>query len=556
MLIRPQKTQEKLSGYSYWQMFNFLATISFIFSPSYFTHSLSSMENEQTAITITDKDFQHLVWEREQGIAGFHKNIDPNPMIPAPENAVFNWSHLPVSERERLVKKQEEMFRQGKISMIVMAGGEATRFGGPKPFVLVSDDLGEFLKIKAANLHWIRNTYGTTIPMYVLSSEKRLEEFKTALTERYYYGLKADDFRWYVQGTIDTFIPSNAELEANFKEEALKDQLTYASTLRQINPDGIYRFQGERRKIPAGHFDAIAAFIISGLLSEALSQGIEFAPIVNIDNLQAILKNDGMIAYVAEQESDFGFILAEKNLNCMIRDALTHKVVQKKLIVRFRDNVLSFDGLQEFIQEAESEGYRYVINLERKTVDVYNIATGQKMQTTNIITSETGGTLIQPTDEKGRAIGKPIMKEGFELPLDFDHANAPFFNTNTIIINLRSLLKFLDLSQEQLAKMNFDERSVLVREKLIKQVKANFEFKHHEIKGEYPDLGVVKNGHTKILVIQLTRIMLQTAHLKGAKVSYIFAPRSSVFAPVKELEDKQSAAKNHRESLKQFTWNL
>ena len=175
------------------------------------------------------------------------------------------------------------------------------------------------------------------------------------------------------------------------------------------------------------------------------------------------------------------------------------------------------------------------------------------METKITIKTEIGGTLVQPSNEKGEAIGDPIMKEGFELPPNFDHANAPFFNTNTIILNLRSLLKFLDVSQEQLTKMNFEGRSLLVREKLIKQIKPNFEFKNHEVEGEYPDLGIVKEGKTKILVVQVTRIMLQAAHLKGAKVGYLFAPRASVFAPVKEPEDKKLAAEINREVLNNFT---
>ena len=260
-------------------------------------------------------------------------------MIPASENAVLNWSNLPPLERTRLVNNQEEMFRQGKIAMIVMVGGEATRFGSPKTFASVSDDLGEFLEIKAANLNWMRKTYKTNVPMYILSSEKRLEEFKEALLKRNYYGLNSDVFCWYVQGTVDTFIPSDAELKAKFKDDELKKYLAFASVIRQANPDGIYRFKGEQRKMPGGHFDAIAAFIISGLFSKALSSGIEFAPIVNIDNLQAILKNDGMIAYFAERGDDFGFLLAEKNLSVTIFDEAKGKIIQNNLIVRFRDHI-------------------------------------------------------------------------------------------------------------------------------------------------------------------------------------------------------------------------
>lgn len=510
-------------------------------------------EHERTVVTISEEAFQELVKLREQGLAGFHKNVDPTSLMPAPESFVLNWSNVPDQEKNRLKEKQEEMFRQGKITMIVMGGGEATRFGKPKLFVSVAEDLGEFLEIKAANFNWMQKTYGTNVPLYILANENRLEEFKSALAARHNYGLDSKTFHWYVQGTVDTFIPSDAELKANFNGRELETHLAYAAALRQANPDGIYRFNGERRKVPAGHFDTIAAFIISGYLSQALTLGIEFAPVVNIDNLQAILKNDGMIAYFAERGDDMGFLLTEKNLFFTVVDKANKKVLQNKLIVRFRDNALSFDGLDEFSKQAEKDGYIYVINQESKSLDVYETATGKLIDTHITSKPEIGGTLVQIANEKGEPIGDPMMKEGFELPLNFDHANTPFFNTNTIVLNLRSLLKFLAVSQEQLEKMNFDQRSALVQEKLLKPIKTNFEFKNHEVEGEYPHLGIVKNAKTKIPVVQATRIMLQIARLDGAKIGYIFAPRTTVWTPVREPEDLKVAAKHARESLQEFT---
>ncbi len=537
-------------------IFNFIFAICItfsVFSPAKILYSTDCLENERTACTLTDEDFQLLVLQRKEGLAGFHQNVDLTQVIPAPETAVLNWAALPSSEKERLIVLQEEMFRQGKITLIVMAGGEATRFGGPKTFVRVSEDLGEFLEIKEANLNWMRTAYGAKVPLFILSSEKRLPEFKAALAERNYYGLDPRDFRWYVQGTVDTFIPSDEELKAHFSGQELDKSLKYAKNSRQLNPDGIYRFNGERRKVPAGHFDAIASFIISGLLSEALAQGIEFAPIVNIDNLLALLKNDGMIAHFAEQGNDFGFLLAEKNLAYTIHDKRTGRELIQKLIVRFRDGVISFDGISEFSNEAEWNGYRFTINQESKTIDIYHAVSGEKIEAEMQVKTETGGTLVQAINEAGDLIGEPMIKECFELNHHFNHANAPFFNTNTIIVNLKCLLKFIGATEEQLASMTFEERSILVREKLIKQIKTYFEFKNHEVEGEYPDLGVVKGGKTKIPVSQATRIMLQAAHLKGTKTGYLFAPRSCVLAPVKEPEDKKPTAEKYGEVIKRYT---
>jgi len=509
-------------------------------------------ENLKVASTVTNQDFKELVEMRQAGLAGIHKNVDPRPVIPASETAVFNWQSTPTIEKDRLVEEQNKMFGQGEIAALDMVGGEATRFGGPKTFVKVSDDLGDFMGIKIANQRFIDNHFGKSVPRYAMTSEKRLPEFLAGLEQRGYYGLGTDRIQPFVQGTVDTFILTDDEIEASFKDpKEIAQYKAYAANQRQQNPDGIYRFKGEERKVPAGHLDAIASFVISGQMTDALKRGIKFISVENIDNLQAILKPDGMIAKFDGMGVDFGFILAEKNLTFKITDS-TGKVLVDKLIVRFRDNVISFDGIHEFSGQAEKDGLRFVINGAAKTIDVFD-ANGQKIETKNEIKTETGGTLVQPVDEDDNPVGEPIMKEGFELPKNFDHVNAPFFNTNSIIIRLEGLLRILGISQEDLNKMNWDERSSLVREKLVKVVKPNFELKYHEVDGEYPDLGIVRNGKTRIPVAQLTRIMLQSAHLPGAKVGYIFAPRAEVFAPVKEPEDLKVAAENNAQTLKAYT---
>jgi hypothetical protein len=101
--------------------------------------------------------------------------------------------------------------------------------------------------------------------------------------------------------------------------------------------------------------------------------------------------------------------------------------------------------------------------------------------------------------------------------------------------------------------MSFEQRSELVRRKLVKPLKTYFEFKNHVVKGEFPEYGIAKDGQTKINVSQMTRLLLQVAQLEGAKVSYIVGERNKVFAPVKEPEDKDIAAAKHTRSVKEFT---
>lgn len=517
-------------------------------------------EGEKTALTVTDEDFKQLVDQRNAGEVGFHKNVDMRKVVPASAEAVNLWENLSEAEVNRLKDVQREMYSQGKIAPIIMAGGEATRFGGPKTFVKVSDGLGDFLEVKAANLNWLKETFGATVPLYLLSSEKRIEEFKSQLQDRNYYGMSKDDFQWFVQGVVDTFIPTDEEIEAN---GSMKDKQKYkdmAAKLRELNPDGIYRYEGQERKVPAGHLDAVSSFIISGRMSDALNQGVEFVPVFNIDNLQAILKDDGVIAHFAESGNDFGFILAEKNMTYTIKNSLTGENGQK-VLVRFRDKVISFDGINEFKNQAEKDGIRYEIDEVNKTLRIINANTSESIKSEVEVKPETGGTLVEYVDENGQKTGEVTMKEGFELQSDFDHANAPFFNTNTIIMKIESLLKFLNVTKVELAAMSFEERSQLVRDKLVKTIKPNFEFKKHVVPGSHPELGDVKKSEidgvlqdvTEIPVSQVTRIMLQVAHIKDAKVGYYNMERSSIFAPVKEPEDLLIAATNNAESLKNVT---
>jgi hypothetical protein len=514
--------------------------------------NMKYQESLRPAVTVTGSDFQEQVKAREQGQSGFHLNVDrARTYTPATEKAVLNWSALPEDKKRTLTEKQDAMFKDGEIGEIVMAGGEATRFGGPKTFVKVSDALGDFLQVKVDNLKWIWEKYGTRVPLYILSSETRIQGFQDQLQERDYYGARPEDFHGYVQGTVDTFIPTDAELEAKFKGEQLAAHKKYARAARQANPDGIYRFNGERRPVPAGHLDAIASFIISGQLSDALARGIKVMTVTNIDNLQAILKNDGMIAAFAESDDDFGFILAEKNISHQIKEAGTSKVLEPKVLVRYRENVISFDGINEFEGEAVKEGLKYVINQEKKEIDVFD-SQGKKIKTEVTLEPEVGGTLVQYTDENGQVVEG--LQEGFALPLDFDHVKAPLFNTNTAFVKPEGLLKLLKVTRQELEAMSFEERSELVRNQLVKQTKANFEFKNHEVDGKFPELGVVdvEANKTKIPVVQLTRIMLQVGELKGAKVGYIVAPRKEVFAPVKEPQDREIMARNNEEALKPY----
>ena len=528
------------------------------------TFSILFDKNERPVVTVTTDDFSRVVMDRQQGKLGVDKNVETRALIPPSQDIinqrVLEWANLTESERVRLIAKEVDMFQKGLVAAIIMAGGEATRYGGPKAFKEVTPELGEFLGIKADNLRWFINTFGKEVPLFLLSSETRIESFKQQLAQRNFYGLKESLFKWYVQGSVDTFIPTDAEIDTLSVGAELKEKFKKAAALlRQENPDGIYRFQGKKRPVVPGHLDAVSAFIISGRLTDALEAGIEYLPVFNIDNLKAILKNQGLYAQFAESGADFGFILAEKNIVFEFENLIDSAKKIPKVFVRFKENVISLDDVEVFQGEVTKDGYRFVINTFSKTVDVIDVLSGEVVGKVIKKKPETGGTLVQYGDS-----GEVTMKEGFELPASFPHELAPFFNSNTVLIRAKSLLRILGLPENEegiskLKNMSFDERSSLVREKIVKQVRANFELKEHAVEGDFNEYGKVEENkltgrkETKINVSQITRIMLQVAQLSDVKVQYYFMPRFGDFAPVKTPDDAIGAARNSADDLKKYT---
>jgi len=153
-----------------------------------------------------------------------------------------------------------EILSQGKLAVVVVAGGQGSRLGisGPKGIVPVSPVKGKSLfQIHAEKILALHRRYGGSIPFFIMTSRDNDAETRSFFNAHAYFGLDREDVFFFMQGML----PSVSS-EGRF----LLDQ----SGGLFMNPDG--------------HGGTLRALKESGALTAMRSRGIEEIFYFQVDN--------------------------------------------------------------------------------------------------------------------------------------------------------------------------------------------------------------------------------------------------------------------------------
>jgi len=178
--------------------------------------------------------------------------IAPAQVIPADTAATPAGAHAAELGREIL--------SQGKLAVVVVAGGQGSRLGisGPKGVVPVSPVRGKRLfQIHAEKILALHRRYGGSIPFFIMTSRDNDAQTRTFFEQHAYFGLERDDVFFFTQGML----PS-------------------------VSPDG--RFLLDRTGClfmnPDGHGGTLRALMESGSLTVMRERGIEEIFYFQVDN--------------------------------------------------------------------------------------------------------------------------------------------------------------------------------------------------------------------------------------------------------------------------------
>jgi UDP-N-acetylglucosamine/UDP-N-acetylgalactosamine diphosphorylase len=207
----------------------------------------------------------------------------------------------------------EQALRDGKVAAILVAGGQGTRLGFPRPkgmFPIGPVSGHSLFQILIERVLATARTYHTSVPLFIMTSPATHDETVEYLADHHWFGLSAEDVIVFCQGTMPALDARTGQLLL-----AGKDSLALA---------------------PDGHGGLLAALSAHGCLDRARERGIELFSYGQIDNPLVQLCQPEMIGY---------HLLAESEM--------TSQVVRKRHPTERVGNVVMIDGKMRIIEYSD-----------------------------------------------------------------------------------------------------------------------------------------------------------------------------------------------------------
>ncbi len=157
-------------------------------------------------------------------------------------------------------ERGEALLREGRVAVMVVAGGQGTRLGfdAPKGVFPLGPVTGRTLfELQAQKLHAARRRWGTPIPWLVMTSPATDAPTRAFLAEQAHFGLPAEDVVFLCQATAPAL-----DFEGRLLLEA----------------------PGRIVESPNGHGGAFQALADSGALAELARRGITTISYYQVDN--------------------------------------------------------------------------------------------------------------------------------------------------------------------------------------------------------------------------------------------------------------------------------
>ena len=205
-----------------------------------------------------------------------------------------------------------ELLEQGKVGMIITAGGQGSRLGfdhpkGMFPIGPVSDVT--LFQIFFEKVMARANQFGSKVPIYIMTSPPTHEETIEFLEAQNYFGMKPQDVKVFCQGVMPA-----------------------------VDLDGklLLSDAGEIFASPDGHGGALLALEKSGALDDMQVRGVEHVFYGQIDNPLVQVCDPALLGYHAKSKSE-----------------MTSQVVRKTDPLQKVGNVVSVGGVVQIIEYSD-----------------------------------------------------------------------------------------------------------------------------------------------------------------------------------------------------------
>ncbi len=221
-----------------------------------FWDRLSPEARQQLATQAASLDLPALL----RGFRASQQVAHEVPKLGAPEVEALPEFGGSAARRDEARARGEALLREGRVALMVVAGGQGSRLGfpGPKGLYPLGPVTGRTLfALQAQRICRLRERTGAAIPWYVMTSEATDAATRSAFAEAGHFGLPARDVFFLCQGMITSFdVDGKLILE---------------------RPDRIF-------VNPDGHGGSLTALLASGALDDMERRGITTIFYYQVDN--------------------------------------------------------------------------------------------------------------------------------------------------------------------------------------------------------------------------------------------------------------------------------
>lgn len=182
--------------------------------------------------------------------------------------------------RSELVAAGEGAYRAGRVAVLMVAGGQGTRFGwaGPKGTFPFGPHSGKTIyQLQAEKVLSLSRRVGQVVPLLVLTSPATDEATRTFFAEHERFGLEPGQVRLLVQGTVPSVDRDGRALLAE---------------------------PGVLLENPDGHGGVFEALVRSGELDRLRAEGIDQLVYIQVDNVLAPVDDPRLVGPAVLEQAD------------------------------------------------------------------------------------------------------------------------------------------------------------------------------------------------------------------------------------------------------------
>ncbi len=262
--------------------------------------------------------------------------LTPAQVIPLPADAAGH------AESSASRKVGEEALRAGRLAVLVVAGGQATRLGydAPKGCFPIGPVSGKSLfQVHAEKVLALSRRYGRAVPLLLLVSPDNHGPTRRFFEQHSYFGLPAGDVTFFEQGMLPA-----------------------------LDRDGRLLL-AERGRIflsPDGHGGVYRAAVRSGAVAALRKRGIDTLFYFQVDNPLVCVGDPVFLGHHLRQESEFSLKVVAK------RDAAEKVGVFAQ--VDGRPGIVEYSDLPAELREARSPDGRLVYGAGSIAIHAFSLA--------------------------------------------------------------------------------------------------------------------------------------------------------------------------------------